>query len=388
MKALLVSSQYPPLEAGVPNFNYHISKMMTSKEFAVLTSNVPDSEKVDKKLAFNVYRHKFLTGYKLNFSPLFFLRHIPLLFYFIRIIRREKVDIVIQGEGRPFLMLLSYIAYKLFNVPYVVFHHGDGANPYSSRKSDVIVKFLIQKSLGVIANSEFTKERVIKKYSMDPEKIKILYPGVNTDFFTCGIDTTSLMNKHNLMNKKIIMTVGRLDKRKGHDHVIKSIPYLVKEIPNLIYLVIGNGDDKPRLESIINELQLHDYVLFTGSASLEDLPAYYNLCDLFVMPNREVDDGDTEGFGMVFIEANSCCKAEVAGYYGGAIEAVEDGVNGVFTDANDPEAIANTIIRLLTDNEMRTQLERKARERVMNNFTWETKQTKFKAILNTMLESK
>ena len=388
MKTLLVSSQYPPLEAGVPNYNYNLSKNMSADEFCLLTSSIPDSEEVDKKLLFSVYRNKFLTNYKLSYSFMFFLRHFSLFFCLIRIIRKEKVDLVIQGESRPFLMLLSYFALKLLSVPYIVIHHGDGANPDKKRKTDVLVKFLLHKSQGVIANSFFSKDRIVRTYDVPPENIFVLTPGVDTDLYTTGVDSSPLVERHSLQDRVVIMTVGRLDKRKGHDHVIMSLPKIVKQIPNLLYLIVGEGDDRARLEALVKKENMSDHVLFAGTVALDDLPLYYNCCELFIMANRIEEDGDSEGFGMVFIEAGACGKAVIAGRFGGAVEAVEEGVSGIFTDAMDPNVIAQSVVGLLLNTDERVQLGVKGRQRVLGEFSWEIKRQEFKKLLDSFSDSK
>lgn len=385
MKTLLLSNQFPPLEAGVPNFYYHLSKVMSENEFCVLTSQVSGGEEADKVLPFSVYRHKLLTKYRLNYSAKFLLRHIPFLLSFIKIVRKEKVDLVIQGEGRLILLALCYLLQVVFRVPYAVFHHGDSANPHIQLRSDRLIGFFMRKSRGVIANSEFTKNRIMEKYLVDENRVFVVNPGVDETYFKPGIDAKKVIEKHRLQNRTVILTVGRLDKRKGHDHVIMALPDIVSKIPNLTYLIVGEGEERSRLESLVKQTGMEQHVLFAGTASFGELPAYYNACDLFVMANREADEGDTEGFGMVFIEANSCGKAVVAGRFGGAVEAVEEGVSGVFTDATEPGEISKTIIETLLDSAACKKLGAAGRDRVERQFTWERKQQDFKEILSKLL---
>ncbi|MBP9805038.1 MAG: glycosyltransferase family 4 protein, partial [Candidatus Accumulibacter sp.] len=137
---------------------------------------------------------------------------------------------------------------------------------------------------------------------------------------------------------------------------IEAMPQILAECPEAHYLVVGDGDYRSELERRVNANGLQGQVSFAGSVSLADLPRYYQSCDLFVMPNREMPDGDTEGFGLVFLEANACRKAVIGGRAGGAVEAVRDGQNGLLVDGNDPREIASAVIRLLKDDALRESL--------------------------------
>ncbi len=167
------------------------------------------------------------------------------------------------------------------------------------------------------------------------------------------------------------MTVARLVKRKGHDLVLKAMN-LLKERENLHYVIAGAGNDRERLESLVTDLGLDDKVTFAGKVEDHELPDYYRLGDVFVMPNREVfeETGSLEGFGISFIEAGACGRPVIAGRSGGAVNAVMDGVTGYLIDSENPRECADKITYLLDHPEVRTEMGRKGRERVEKNFSW------------------
>jgi len=122
------------------------------------------------------------------------------------------------------------------------------------------------------------------------------------------------------------------------------------------YLIVGDGEIRAELEQLIASEGLGDWVTLVGKVSDGDLLRYLRLCDLFLMPNRTMPDGDTEGFGLVFREANACHKPVIGGRAGGVVEAVADGVSGLLVDGNDPDDIAAAVERILGDPALAARL--------------------------------
>jgi phosphatidylinositol alpha-1,6-mannosyltransferase len=159
-----------------------------------------------------------------------------------------------------------------------------------------------------------------------------------------------------LDGKKVLLTVGRLYARKGMDRVIESLPALLGQIPDLVYLIIGAGPYRAALEHLVAAHDLGRHVVFTGAVREHELAAHYSLGDVFVMANREMPDGETEGFGLVFLEANACGLPVIAGLAGGSVDAVADQVNGLVVDGDDVPAIAGAISRMFEDEALRGSL--------------------------------
>jgi len=132
--------------------------------------------------------------------------------------------------------------------------------------------------------------------------------------------------------------------------------------------LIGIGDDHEYLKRLANELGVSDRAHLLGHVSYEDLPRWYCACDVFAMPNRDIE-GDTEGFGLVYLEAASAGKPALAGAAGGTASAVVDGVTGLRVDGEDLDAIAGGLARLLTNKAEAERLGRQGRDRVLEYFT-------------------
>ena len=165
------------------------------------------------------------------------------------------------------------------------------------------------------------------------------------------------------------MSVGRLQRRKGHDLVLRALPALLKRHSTLRYVIVGDGEERPRLESMARELGVTPQVTFVGEVPDDLLPGYFAAADIFVLPNR-VEKGDFEGFGIVFLEAAAAGLPTVGGRSGGVPEAVLEDETGLLVDGTDPAELEGALHRLLVDRVLARSLGEAGRRRVRNEFTW------------------
>jgi len=361
-KALLITIDFPPRVGGVANYLSNICSNVPSDKIVVLVSKEKKSDEFDKKQSYKIYRHKLLFKY----LPLKWLRAFwPVL----KIVRKEKIEIIHTSHVLP----IGYVAYlfkKAFKIPYIVYTHGlDILHPQSNDRKKHWLKKILQNAEQVIANSSFTANEV-NKLGIQQEKIKIINPCLDLSEYQepTEEDIKKLKSKYNLENKKVLLTIGRLVERKGIDMVIKSLPEVLKQIPNLVYVIAGNGSDKKRLEGLIKECNLENKVIFVGKIELEKLNLYYSLADIFIMASRQLANGDVEGFGIVYLEANLYGKPVIAGRSGGVPDAVEDGVNGLLVNPESVEEISKAIIKLFQDQELYNSLAEQGRTRVNGKF--------------------
>ena len=182
--------------------------------------------------------------------------------------------------------------------------------------------------------------------------------------------------------QQIILTVARLDRSerfKGYDQILQALPEIRTQLPNVHYILLGSGPDRPRLEQLIVQLNLQGCVTLTGFVPDDELSAHYNLSDLFALPSK------SEGFGIVYLEALACGKPILGGNRDGAIDALCQGELGVLVDPDDLSAIAGTIVQILQGIYPHSILYQPAllREKVINTFGFERfKQTLAELIFN------
>jgi phosphatidylinositol alpha-1,6-mannosyltransferase len=192
----------------------------------------------------------------------------------------------------------------------------------------------------------------------------VLNPGVDVAGFYPNVDTSKVRHKYELDGRRVLLTVARLETRKNVESVLRALPKVVVKVPNILYLVVGDGEERERLEALCDDLGLGPYVRFLGYIENSQLPALYCASDVFVLLSIET-------FGISFIEASACAKPVVCGSSGAATEAVIHGETGLIVNTHNLDEIATAIVCLLTNQELARRLGENGRRRVEQKFTWE-----------------
>lgn len=213
----------------------------------------------------------------------------------------------------------------------------------------------------IIVVSRFTFEavrRLLGEVAVD--KISLIENGVDTSRFSPRSKRQDLLELYRVEGCFVFVSVCRLLEKKGIDNAIRAFACVSRRHPECRYLIVGSGPYQPMLETIALESGAADKVTFTGQIPEEELVDYYCLGDVFVMPNREMPNGDTEGFGLVFLEANACGLPVIAGRDGGSTDAVRHGVNGLVVDGRSVDEIAAAMLSLREDAGLRDRLRPRA----------------------------
>lgn len=231
------------------------------------------------------------------------------------------------------------------------------------------VQQALAKADRILANSRFTAER-LTSYLPPNKTVDVFLPGIATPLLP---EATHRNSVETLVASRhpVLLTVGRLEPRKGQDKVIAALPQLLSVFPQLLYAVIGDGPDLPRLKALAESLGVQDSVHFVGRAVDPQKSAWIERADVFVMPSR-AEGNSVEGFGLVYLEAAWFGVPSVAGALGGAGDAVVDGETGVLCDGADSADVAKAILQLLNDDALRKQMGAAAELRVKSTFMWPT----------------
>ncbi|REE83949.1 phosphatidylinositol alpha-1,6-mannosyltransferase [Paenibacillus taihuensis] len=359
-KIVLVTGVFPPGIGGMQNYYFNLSKH-TKHSMTVIAPEYEGCAEFDKGQPFSVVRGAFMRDEQVDVTSW------GRLFRQVwRTMRSEDPDVTIYGY-----VLIGFIGLLLRVTTgrrYVVSTHG--MDMLMFRRFIVlnqIVKLILRKADGILTNSEYTK-RLVRQYGVHPDRIGIVNPGVEKIYEKKAVNK-ELVKQHGLEGKYVILSVGRLVTRKGNDKTIEAMPAILEQIPNAVYVIVGDGPDRERLEALARSLGVEDAVRFIGSVTGgELLNDYFNLADQFIMACRELEKGDAEGFGIVYLEAASAGVPVIAGRSGGAVEAVLDGETGMVVDPHSPAAIADMIIRLARDSALREQLVRSGYKRAKTMF--------------------
>jgi glycosyltransferase involved in cell wall biosynthesis len=242
--------------------------------------------------------------------------------------------------GHINLLPLVGLACKLFGLPYTVMTHGKEVwNPLPP-----VCQLALRQADQIWTVSRYSRDRSAASNGLDVAKIQLLPCPVDGDQFTLGCKSPELMAKYQLADSSVMLTVARLwsgDIYKGVDVTLRALPAIAQAIPNLKYLVIGRGDDQPRLERLAEELGVGDRVIFAGFVPTADLAEHYRLADAYVMPSQE-------GFGMVYLEAMACGVPVLSGDADGSADPLQDGQWGWQVPYRNPKAVAQACIEMLT----------------------------------------
>ncbi len=373
VRCLLVASTFTPIHGGSAVVYDNLCRHMPPGSVRVLSAStsyqnrqdIPGWREHDAAQPFPVERIRLLRpammpppANKLVSLWRLLAQDLPLyakvLYKAAQVVRRHDINLVCVGE----LVTGSWLGIalkKLFGCKLVIYVHGEEITTRTDGRLGQKRKQFLLAADKVVAVSSFTCD-AMSAMGVPPSSMVLIQNGVDVDRFTPGERDPALMARHGLHGKQVILTVGRMVPRKGADMAVRAMKQVVARRPGVHYLIVGDGELRPELERLIAAEGLQEWVTLVGKVSDDDLLRYLRLCDLFLMPNRTMPDGDTEGFGLVFREANACRKPVIGGRAGGVVEAVADGVSGLLVDGNDPDAIAAAVERILGDPALAAQL--------------------------------
>ena len=281
--------------------------------------------------------HYFLS----SFPVLGRIRFAIALFFYLLLQRPRKI---FCGH-----ILLAPLVQRLcgwFNVPYTILTYGKEVWNSLDKPS----QSALQQATSIWTISRYTGDRLCQSNHIAPGKLQFLPCAIDEAHFTPGPKQIDLLERYNISHEsKVLVTVARLwsgDIYKGVDITIRALPAICMAIPNIQYLVIGRGDDQPRLAQLAKDLGVEEHVIFAGFVATEELRAHYRLADAYVMPSQE-------GFGIVYLEAMACGIPVIAGDDDGSADPLQDGRVGWQVPHRDPQAVAAACMELLQGKDQR-----------------------------------
>ncbi|MEO1378182.1 MAG: glycosyltransferase [Cyanobacteria bacterium J06635_10] len=255
----------------------------------------------------------------------------------------ERPDHVFCGHA--YLAPLVGTLCQPLGIPYTVMTHGKEVwQPLPK-----LIQTNLQKASQIWTVSRYTREIASAANNLNPDRIKILPCAVNGDYFTPGEKPAHLLERYGLTGAKVLMSVTRLwsgDIYKGVDVTIRALSQIAEVFPEVKYLVIGRGDDRPRLAQLAKDLGVQERVVFAGFVPTEELVEHYRLADAYIMPSQE-------GFGIVYLEAMACGIPVLSGDADGSADPLQDGKLGWRVPHRDRDAVAAACIEILKGDDQR-----------------------------------
>jgi phosphatidylinositol alpha-1,6-mannosyltransferase len=363
---LMITELFLPTKGGTAVSFDDDFRRLGGKEVHIVTADVPGADEFDPGHPNRIHRLTLKRSPWLK--PESLVIYSKLFFKSLGLAMRHRFAAVFAGRALP-EGIVAWAVARLFGCKIFIYAHGEELTGWGRGRKFQAMCFALRHADKVLANSDFTRDTLISLIGVAPEQIAVIYPTVDVEGMRPGLPHADLLASLGLgAGQSLILSVGRLQRRKGFDQVVKSLPYLKQQGLDVHYALIGIGEDYEYLQRLAAELGVSERLHLLGHVSPADLPRWYNACALFAMPNRDIN-GDTEGFGLVFLEAGACERPVLAGVAGGTGSAVVDGVTGLRVDGEQVEAVQQGIARLLQNPDMAAVMGRQARERVKANFT-------------------
>lgn len=362
-KTMLLTHEFSPHRGGIARYCSQLFKYLPPEKYIVVTDQpdaAGDSTVIHTRLINRSLWPSWTTG----------------VFTVLRLMREHSIEYCITPHVLP-LGAIALCARLIRGTPYCISVHGlDIMTAHKRRRW--LTKRIMNKASFIIANSQHTKKIVDGMGYRRPTYV--INPALDPASLVANPALREKLLK-TYAGKKIILTVGRLVRRKGHDMVLHALPHIISKIPNIFYIIVGDGPDRGYLESIITDLNLGKYVHILSNVPDADVGGYYSVADVFAMPTRAIGP-DVEGFGIVFLEAAYAGLPIVAGVSGGEIEAIGSDARGLCINGENLGELTDALMTILTEPELASFMGSRARARVLSLPTWERQATTLKALLS------
>jgi phosphatidyl-myo-inositol dimannoside synthase len=360
-RLLLLTPDFPPARGGIQALSHGLAKSIKGFETRVVALASPGDIDFDAAGGLTVHRVR------------------PAGLGRGRIVALNAAALVDALRFRPHVTLSAHIVVspaatairRAAGAGFVQYLH---ANEIGDKPR--LAAFAAQRADAVIALSSYTAA-LIRATGASVNDIRLIAPGVELP-----ADPTPMP-----VERPTIVTIARMnDSYKGHDVLMRALALVRAQVPDVQWVVIGEGPLRADLEALARSLGVADSVRFLGSVSDAQRDEWLRSADVFAMPSRLPDDGLAgEGFGIVYLEAAAYGKPVVAGNVAGALDAVLDGESGLLVDPTDAHAVAGAISRLLLDRELAQHMGAKGAEWV-KSFAWPVVAARVEAVLFERVE--
>lgn len=365
---LLISEIFPPKTGGSGRWFWELYRRLPRDRYVIAAGEDPRAASFDEThdlrvarlpLTLQAWGLRSLTGLK---------GYVRAVRELLRLVRREKVQEVYCGRCVPEGVMA--LALKLWTgLPYACYVHGEEGAP-DSREYNWLVRRVFRNADFLIANTRNTMRVMREDWDVPAARLRLMHPGVDTRRFKPAGRDPAVRNALGWGDRPVVLTVSRLQLRKGHDQMVRAMPMIRQAIPNVLYAIAGEGEERPRLQELVTQLNLTGHVQFLGEVDEGRLVQCYQQSDLFVLPNRQVGK-DIEGFGLVLLEAQACGKPVIAGASGGTAETMQAMRTGLAVPCETPDELARSVSELLSDPERLASMGNDARSWAVENFEWE-----------------
>lgn len=405
-KICILTSSFPRYERDpVSPFLYELCKNLVKigHEVHVIAPHYPSASKFEKMRSVNVHRFVYFMPKKLQILAYgdrmpsnvanSQLAKLLVPFYIasllkkaLTVIKRFRIDVVFAFWAIP-QGIVGVLIKKMMRRPLLtrIFPVELALSESEFKLCQPLLRAVIAESDVVIPNSNYTRQRLVE-FDCNARKLDVILPGVDFKKYGGNEAIQNPFQKYGIEKEaRVILSVGRLVERKGFEYLIGAMASLRNDFPSVKLLIAGYGPREEHLKSLAIEMKLEDSVVFTGEVSEEELLACYSRADVFVLPAIVDSKGDTEGLGVVLLEAMAAGKPVVATKVGGIPEAVVDGETGMLVEPKNSAALGKAIRTILLNPTLGNALGRKGKELVKEKFDWSIVAQNFHGLIKKLI---
>jgi phosphatidylinositol alpha-1,6-mannosyltransferase len=379
MRLLLLTSEFPPGPGGIGTHAHQLACQFRELgwEVSVITSQnyatEADIDAFNQAQPFAIVRLPYLRGAPLKAAYRWRIAS--------RWIHQWAPDIMLASGDRD-VLLCAQLA-RHYRLPWVAVEHGR----VPPRWERPLKRWAFQQATSVVCVSRYSWQRLLL-LGVSPRSGRVITNGADADRFRP-------MNSHEVLEfkigagldqERILLTVGNVSDRKGQDVVIRALPGINEQVPDVHYFMAGLPTKEKQFTQLAHQLGVAGHVHFLGPVDDAKLLGLFNCCDVFVMTSRHTAD-EFEGFGIAVVEAALCGKPSVVSQNSGLSEAIEDGVTGIAVPEEDERTTAEAIISLLQDDSLRKRMGAAAQRRALAQQTWLQCAQQYDALFRQLLET-
>ena len=304
MDVLLISQVFPPQNGGSGRWLWELYRRLDGVRVHVAAAAMPGDAEFDRTAPLPIERLPLrFSGWGLA-NPRSAGQYVRALRGLRRMMLRSRPQAIHCGKCLP-EGLLGLGLSTAFGVPYVCYAHGEELMlARRSHELRLLTALVLRRAQLVVANSRFTRRLLLEEWGVPEARVTVMHPGVDASRFAPAPHDAAGRARLGWTGRRVVLTVGALQQRKGQDMVIRALPSIRRQCPDVLYAVAGEGWERERLERLAREHGVADIVQFLGTPDDAELITCYQQCDLFVLANRQVG-WDVEGFGMALVEAQA-----------------------------------------------------------------------------------
>ena len=318
---------------------------------------------------------------------------------------QSKFDIL-HSQGIAGYAVIRNDVHRSLKIPAVISFHGThydelmtrwrrgfSWNPWISLKNIAAIIIVGWKILmwdfrtishadGIVATSNEQSDILKSFYHIPSDRIFSVWNGMDLSAFSPGEPSTDLLKKLDIReDTTTILCISRLIRDKGIQHMIAAMPAILRAVPNCKLIIVGDGNYRPSLERLSRSKGLTSHIIFTGMADFGQLPDYFRLCSVFINPTVQQN-----GYDLTMVEAMACEKAVISSNIGSTPTLIENSVDGILFPIANVQRLADNVIQLLQDPDRRKEIGKRARQKVMSNFTLDQMVHNTMAMYRTLIE--